>query len=126
MQDKIFSCLSCLTYGLTGFLWIIISHLRGQSLSSFARFHVFQSIFVFIAIYVVGLILNILLGIVQIMPFIGAFIINIVYFLKGYPLIFGLSAIPLLIQGLSIYMAVSAFLGKYAEIPGVSETVRKM
>ena len=126
MPDRIFSGLSCLTYGLTGFLWLIVSHIKGQSLSSFARFHVFQSIFVFIGVYVIGLILNIFLGFVQIMPFIGPVVANLVYYVSGYPVIFGLPAVTFLVQALAVYMAAFAFWGKYAEVPGVSDSVRRM
>jgi len=125
-QEKFFSGLTCLTYGLTGFLWLIVSHIRKQSLSPFARFHIFQSILVFFALYIIGLILNIFLGFLQIMPFIGPIFVNIAYFIKGYPLIFGLSAAQLLIEGIAAYMAVFALWGKYAEVPGISDTVRKI
>ena len=126
MPERIFSGLSCLTYGLVGFVWIIISHIRNRSLSSFARFHIFQSIFVFISIYVASIIFNILFGFVQIMPFIGSFFVDLKYFLTGYPLIFGMSMTSFLVQGLAIYMAVFAFRGKYAELPWFSDTVRRM
>ena len=126
IQERIFSGLTCLTYGLVGFIWLIVSHIRRQSLSSFARFHVFQSILVFFALYIIGLILNIFLGFLQIMPFIGPLFVNLAYFIKGYPLIFGFSATQLLIEGLAAYMAIFAFLGKYPEVPGISDTVRRI
>ncbi len=126
LTDKIFSALSCLTYGLTGFIWIIVSHIKGQSLSTFARFHIFQSILVFIGIYVIGLILNIFLGFAQIIPFIGPLVVNLVYYVTGYPLIFGLPLNTFLIQALVIYMAVFAFMGKYSEVPGVSDHIKRM
>ncbi len=125
-EDRIVSGLSCLTYGLVGFIWIIVSHIRGKSLSSFARFHIFQSIFVFIGIYIISLILNLFIGFVQIMPFIGPFVANLVYYINGYPLIFGLSAATFFLQALAIYMAVFAFWGRYAEIPGISDQIRRM
>jgi len=60
------------------------------------------------------------------MPFIGPVVVNIAYFIKGYPLIFGLSAAQLLIEGIAAYMATFAFWGKYAEVPGISDAVRKI
>lgn len=126
LQDKIAGGLTCLTYGLVGFIWIIISHIRGKSLSSFARFHIFQSIFVFIGIYVISLILNIFIGFIQIMPFIGPVVVNIVYYITGYPLIFGLPATTFFVQTLAIYMAIFAFMGRYAELPGISDYVKRM
>lgn len=126
MEDRIISGLTCLTWGLVGFIWIIISHIRGQSLSSFSRFHIFQSIMIFIGIYVLGLILSIFLGFIQLMPFVGPFVANIVYFVSGYPLVFGLSATTFFVQALAVYMAVFSFMGKYAEVPGISNYIRRM
>ncbi|OGI04214.1 MAG: hypothetical protein A2Y25_08915 [Candidatus Melainabacteria bacterium GWF2_37_15] len=126
MKDRIISSLSYLTSGLVGFIWLIVSHIRHDRLSAFTRFHIFQSIFIFILIYVVGLVLNILLAIVKIMPIIGPLTVNIAYFLKDFPLILGFSIINFAIVALSVYLAFSAFMGRYGEVPGVSDTVRKM
>ena len=52
MPERILSSLSYLTSGMVGFVWLIITHLQGKSLSSFARFHIFQSIFLSIILYV--------------------------------------------------------------------------
>lgn len=124
--DKVLSGLSYLTYGLVGFVWIIVSHIRNQSISSFARFNIFQAIFVFICLYVVSIVFNILFGFAQAMPFIGGFFANIKYFFTGYPLILGYPLTVFLIEGLKVYMAVLAFMGKYAELPWFSDTVRRM
>lgn len=126
MQDKIISGLSYLTTGLVGFIWIIVSHIRGQSLSNFTRFHIFQSIFIFILLYLLGMVFNILLAFVQLIPLIGPVVVNIVYYLKVYPMILGFSLINFSIIGVTIYLAVYSFLGKYGEIPWVSDTIRKM
>ena len=126
LKNRIISSLSYLTSGLVGFIWLIVSHIRHDRLSAFTRFHIFQSIFIFIFIYVVGLVLNILLGIVQIMPLIGPLVVNINLFLTKWPVILGHSLTESFIIALSLYLAISAFLGRYGEVPWVSDTVRKM
>ncbi len=125
-EDRIVSGLTGLTYGLAGFIWLIVSHIRGKSLSPFARFHIFQSILIFFGIYVINLIINIFLGFFQIMPFIGPFIVNVFYYITAYPLILGLSLTTFLVQALAVYMAVCGFWGKYAEIPVISDQIRRM
>ena len=47
--DKILSALSCLTTGLVGFIWLIVSHIRGVSLSSFAKPSLFKAFSVILA-----------------------------------------------------------------------------
>lgn len=128
MPDRILSCLSYLTSGMVGFLWLIISHLQGKSLSPFARYNVFQSIFLSIIIYVAGLLLNILASIVQIIPFIGAFVINIVYYLVQYPLPLtgGQSLIGIGLIILYGYLAFYALTGRFGKIPWISDMVKQM
>lgn len=126
IQDKIVSGLTYLTSGLVGFVWLIVSHIRRQPLSSFTRFHIFQSIFIFIILYLMGLVFNILLAFVQIMPFIGPLTVNIVYYLKDFPLILGFSLVNFSIIALSLYLSVCGFTGKEGEVPWVSDTIRRM
>jgi uncharacterized membrane protein len=126
LTDRILSCLSCLTSGLVGFIWLIIAHARGHGLSSFGKFYALQSILVFFIFYVVGIILNIFMGIIGIMPFIGPLVVNIVYSIADKPLLFGYSLTSLFVGGVALYMAIYAFLGWYAEVPYVSSTVRRM
>lgn len=126
MKDRVVSGLSYLTSGLVGFVWLIVSHIRKDRLSAFTRFHIFQSIFIFILLYVAGLVLNILIGFVQIMPIIGPITVNIAYFLRDYPLVLNLSAVNFGIVALALYLSISAFIGRYGEVPWVSDTVRRM
>lgn len=126
--DRLFSCLSYLTSGLAGFIWLIVVHLQGKSLSSFARYHIFQSILLSIIIYVASVLLNILASVVQVLPFIGSFVINIVYYLVQYPLPLtgGQSLVGLALMVLYLYLAFYALTGKYGKVPYISNWVRQM
>lgn len=125
-RDKIISGLSYITSGLVGFIWLIISHLRRDRVSGFTRFHIFQSIFIFILLYVLGIVFNILTGFVQIMPIIGPIMVNIVYFFRDAPVVLGFSVVNFGIITLTLYLAISAFMGRYGEVPWISDTVRRM
>ena len=128
MPDRVLSCLSYLTSGMAGFIWLIVAHLRGKSLSSFARYHIFQSILLSVIIYLVSILLNILASIVQIIPFFGALVMNIVYYLVQYPLPLtgGQSLIGLALIILYGYLAFFAFTGRYGRVPYVSDMVKQM
>jgi hypothetical protein len=126
MPERILSALSYLTSGMVGFVWLIVTHLRGKSLSSFARFNIFQSILLSIIIYVAGILLNILASVVQIIPFFGTLVMNIVYYLVQYPIIAGNSLIGLVLIGLYLYLAFYAFTGRYGKVPYISDMVRQM
>ena len=126
IQDKIISGLTYLTFGLVGFIWLIITHIRRDRLSSFVKFNIFQSIFISILLYLTGLVLSILLNLVQIMPIIGPVTVNMAYFLSDYPIIFGQSIINFAKISLVFYLTIFSFMGKYGEVPWVSDNIRRM
>lgn len=126
MKDKIISGLTYLTSGVVGFIWIIITYLRRDRLSGFTRFHIFQSIFIYILLYVLGLVFNILTGFVQIIPIIGPLTVNLVYFFRDAPIVLGFSVINFAIITLTVYLSIFAFMGKIGEVPWVTDTVRRM
>lgn len=126
MPEKLFSCLSYLTSGMTGFIWLVISHVQGKSLSSFAKYNIFQSILISVLIYLANILLNILASVIQIIPFIGTLVIKIVYYLNQYPIIMGFSVIHSALIGLYLYMAFFAITGRYAKIPYISDMARQI
>jgi len=128
MPERILSSLTYLTSGMVGFVWLIVVHLQGKSLSPFARFHIFQSIFLSILIYVASILLNILASVVQIIPFFGTLVMNIVYYLVQYPLPLagGQSIIGLAFILLYGYLAFYAFTGRFGRVPWVSDMVKQM
>jgi hypothetical protein len=65
---------------------------------------------------------------VQIIPFFGALVMNIVYYLVQYPLPLtgGQSLIGLALIILYGYLAFFAFTGRYGRVPYVSDMVRQM
>jgi len=110
-----------LTVGLAGLLYIIVTGNKTQSL--FFRFHFLQSImlgiFLFLFQMAYGALSQILGGILGLIP--G---------LHGGAVV--MEPIAVLMQGINIvvliacaYGAIFAFMGKQAEIPGVSRLVRQ-
>jgi len=126
VKERLISGFSYLTFGLVGFIWLIFSHIRNERMSPFLRFNIFQSIFIAIILYLLGIVFNIILGIVQIVPIIGPITVNIAYYLKDYPMVLGYSPIDFAKLALVFYLAISAFTGRYGEVPWVSDTVRRM
>ncbi len=124
LADRVISALTYLTMGLVGFIWVIVSFVSGKTLKPFVKFHIFQSIFISVIFYLLKIILGIILGIVKFIPIIGNVVLFFVFYLAQFPVIFGLSLISALLTGLIIYLAVTAFMGKYSYIPWVSDNIR--
>jgi uncharacterized membrane protein len=110
-----------LTVGLAGLLYIIVTGNKTQSL--FFRFHFLQSImlgiFLFLFQMAYGALSQILGGILGLIPGLhgGAVLME--------PIAVLMQGVNILILVLCAYGAIFAFLGKQAEIPGVSRLVRQ-
>lgn len=121
--ERIIAGFCYLTFGLVGLLYIILSGRSGQS--SFFRFHFLQSII----LGIIGLLLSwcsgifvtiisAVLGMIDgLAPGIGT---QLAYWLSQTIVIIVRAAYLLLVYGL-----IWAFLGKYAEIPFISDLVRR-
>ena len=124
--DRILCVVSYLTCGWGGFIWLAITHFRGKMLSSFARYHIFQAIFLSIIIYVFSLVTGIIAGVAGIIPVIGDLTINIIESLTLKPFLFGRSIFHLLIFAVYLYLICTTIMGKYAKLPWISNIVRQM
>lgn len=129
-QEKIFSALSYITMGFVGFVLLIVSHIQKKQLSSFARYHIFQSLFISILFYVFNLVFSIIYNSVGIIPFIGNFVQNIIYFFVQCPIVdfivINFSLLQFAVLIINFYLAFFAFTGRYGKIPWVSDRVREM
>jgi uncharacterized membrane protein len=118
--ERVVGGLSYLTMGFAALLYILLSKNGNQS--QFFRFHMYQSVFLCIvsilAGWAAGPLLNIVLQLVS---------------LVSQPAALGMASVigvvAQVIQGafmlLLLYGAIFAFLGKFAEVPYVSDLIRR-
>jgi len=126
LPDRLISCVSYLTFGFGGFIWLIIAHLNRKTIPAFTKFHIFQSIFLYILISVFYMVIGLIYNIIGIIPLLGNLIQDIIYFPTQFPLILGDSLFDLIRHGLYIYLPVMTLLGKYGKLPWISDTVKQM
>ena len=120
--ERIVAGLSYPTYGLVGFVWLILGLFTNAKLRSFMQYHIFQSIFLSIAIYLLGMLLEFILNMLRLIPVVNIIVLNIVMFFNS-PVLFGLSIIQVIITALLLYCGITAFLGIRTYIPFVSEII---
>ena len=117
-----FAGLSYITMGFAGFIWLILGIFTKAQLRPFMQYHIFQSIFLSIAYFLLCYLLGFILNILSFIPFINRLVAQIT-FLLNMPLIFEYSLIQTVIYILLIYLAVTAFAGKYSYIPWISDII---
>ena len=122
MIERIVACLSYLTMGLAGFIWLIIGILRRARTTKFLQYHIFQSIFISIGYVLLCLILGFILNLLSMIPLINVLAAQIALFFN-MPLFFGFSIIQTAIYILLFYLAITSFLGLYSRIPFVSDVI---
>lgn len=122
MIERIIAALTYLTMGMVGFIWLIIGLFTKARLKPFLQYHIFQSIFISLAFAVLSILVSWLSNILSFIPIINRIVAQIT-FLLNMPLIFDYSLLQSVIYLFLIYLAVTAFIGKFSYIPWVSDII---
>lgn len=122
MIERIIAALTYLTMGMVGFIWLIIGLFTKARLKPFLQYHIFQSIFISLAFAVLSIFVSWVSNILSFIPIINRIVAQIT-FLLNMPVVFDYSLLQAVIYLLLIYLAVTAFIGKYSYIPWVSDII---
>lgn len=118
--EKVAAGLSYFTFGMTGLLYLLLSKGGGQS--QLFRFHMYQAVLLSIVAMLVGWALGPLLSIAfQIMGAVAPQVVPVAATAIGWTTLVLTNTFYLLL----LYGAVWAFLGKFAEVPFISNVVRQ-
>lgn len=122
MIEKIIAALTYLTMGMVGFIWLIVGLFTKARLKPFLQYHIFQSIFISLAFAVLSTLISWISNLLSFIPIINRIVAQIT-FLLNMPLIFDYSLLQSVIYIFIIYLAVTAFIGKYSYIPWISDII---
>lgn len=120
--ERIVAGLTYPTFGLIGFVWLILGLFTNAKLRPFMQYHIFQSIFISIALVLLGMLLEYILNILAVIPIVNIIVLNIIMFLNS-PVLFNYSIIQIVIGAALLYCGITAFLGIRTYIPFVSEII---
>lgn len=122
--ERIVSGLSYPTMGLVGFVWLLLGLFTNAKLRPFVQYHIFQSIFISIALILLNMLLGFMLNILSAIPFLNIIVLNISMFLNA-PILLNFSVIQLVVNITLLYLCISAFWGHYSYVPYVSEIIEQ-
>ena len=122
MIERIIAALTYLTMGMVGFIWLIAGLFTKARLKPFLQYHICQSIFIALGFTVLSIFIGWLSNLLSFIPIINRLVAQIT-FLLNMPLIFDYSLLQAVIYAILIYLAVTAFMGKYSYIPWVSDII---
>ena len=122
MIERIVAALSYFTMGFAGFIWLILGLFTKARLRPFMQYHIFQSIFISIAYFLLATLLGFVLNILSFVPFINRIVAQLTFYLNAP--VFGLySLIQTVIYAIIIYLAVTSFMGQYSRCPWISDII---
>lgn len=121
--EKIIASLSYITFGFVGFFWLLLGILTKNNLRPYLKYHIFQSIFISIAYFLLSAFIGLIMNILSVIPLVNQLVLQFTFYLNA-PLLFGFSLIQIVIYAIIIYLVVTSFQGKYSYLPWISEIIK--
>lgn len=123
MFEKLIAAGSYITFGFIGFLWLLVAIFTKNNLRPYLKYHIFQSIFISIAYFLLCQFLGLIMNILSIVPIVNQIIMQFTLYLN-MPLILGFSLIQLVIYFVIFYLVVTCMQGQYSYLPWISDIIR--
>lgn len=123
MIEKIIAALTYITFGFAGFLWLLLGIFTRNNVRPYLKYHIFQSIFLSIAYFLLSYFIGMIMSILSFIPFVNQLVLQFTYYLNA-PFIFGFSIIQSIIYGVIIYLVVTSFQGQFSYLPWVSDIIK--
>ena len=123
--DRVLVASNYFTFGLVGFVWLIINAIRGGCLSPFLQYHIFQSFFLVMLYWLITVFVSLIAQILSFIPFINILVLKLLFYLNA-TFIFGrYSIVSGTVSLIILYLALTAFQGQYSYFPWVSDVIKR-
>ena len=123
MIEKIIAALSYITFGFVGFIWLLIGIFTKNNLRAYLKYHIFQSIFISIAYFLLNAFLGLIMNILSLIPLVNQIVLQFTFYLNA-PLLLGFSLIQLFIYMVIFYLVITSFQGQYSYLPWISDIIK--
>lgn len=109
---------------LVGLAFIIIAYLMKKDMKPFLKYHIFQSIFIAFALWLILTGLGYVMNLLSFVPILKN-ILGMITFLLNTPLLLGFSVITFIYTLFVLYLIISALAGKDSYVPWVSDIIKE-
>lgn len=121
--EKIIAALSYITFGFVGFFWLLLGIFTKNNLRPYLKYHIFQSIFISIAYFLLSAFLGLIMNILSLIPFVNQLVLQFTFYLNA-PLLLGFSLIQAVIYAVIAYLVITSFQGQFSYLPWISEIIK--
>lgn len=122
MIERLIAATTYLSMGMVGFVWLIFCAITKNNLKPFLKYHIFQSFFLIMALFLFNIFVSFIVSILGIIPFVNMLVYKILFFFTA-PIIAGLSISSLIVLALMFYLVFTSLQGKYSFIPWISNII---
>ena len=122
--ECIIAFVNYLTYGLVGFIYLILVALKKCKLTSFLQYHIFLTFFLVILYWLITVFLSLVVQILSVIPFINILVVKLLFYFNA-PIFF--NKFSIISGGLNlfvIYLCFNSLMGRFTYIPWVSNIIR--
>lgn len=123
MIEKIIAVLTYTTMGFAGFIWLLIGIFTKNRLRPYLQYHIFQSIFLSIAYFLVTQFVALAMNVLSFIPFVNQLVLATTFYFN-MPLLFGASVIQLFVYSVLAYLVFTSVQGKYSYLPWISDIIK--
>lgn len=120
--EKLIAILSYI-FPLIGFVVIIITALMKKDMKSFLKYHIFQSIFIAFALWLIISGLTLAMNMVSYVPILKN-IVGIITFFLNTPLLLGFSVVTFVYFIFVLYLIIGVLRGSDSHVPWVSNIIK--
>ncbi len=122
--DRILSVLFYWSAGLLGIIYLVFAYMTKKTISSFALFNIYQSLFISVFLFILSFVYGIFINLISVIPFAGKFVLLADNFIFREDYIFGCTIAGFVLLIFSFYLAVCCLMYKKPYIPCISDIVK--
>ena len=122
--EKIVAVLNYATFGLVGFIYLILVAFRKCRLTTFLQYHIFLTFFLVILYWLVTVLLSLVVQILSLIPFINVLILKLLFYFNAPILLGKYSVVMCIIEAFRFYLCATSFLGAFSYVPWASNIIR--
>ncbi|MCD8378198.1 MAG: hypothetical protein LUB59_05365 [Candidatus Gastranaerophilales bacterium] len=123
--ERLIVVFNYITFGLVGFVWLILVALRHAKLTPFMQYHIFQTFFLVMLYWLFSVFVSLIVQILNFIPLVNILVLKILFYLNT-PFIFEhYSIVTGTIMLVLIYLCLTALQGQYSYVLWVSDIIKK-
>ena len=123
--EKLIAGINYISFGMVGFIYMIINAIRGGRMSVFLQYHIFQSFFLVMFYFLIGVFVSLVAQILSFIPFINILVLKLLFYFNA-PFFFGkYSVISGTVSLIIVYLVLTSVQGQYSYIPWVSDIIKR-